>query len=363
MSRNFPEGAAPLPRRKLEIASHPAWDDLRVFLLCARHRSFNDAADVMGLTATALIKRIETLETQLGFKLFTTLHEPILSLSGDGRALLFDIEQMERLSLNVFRRAAAPAEICGTVRIAATEGPGTFWILPRLIKFQETYRNIMVDLRCVGQQQDIARQEADISIRLERPDDPELITMRLGRSHIHAFASPAYLKSHGTPTSLADLRNHRVIKQTRVRNDSSFARILGLDSLEGVVGISTNSSVVLLYAVEQGAGIGFLPTSTLALGAPLVAVDLGINYHVDLWLTYHRQFRHSDRHKLVIAWLKSIFDPRVYACFRDEFIHPNDLVPLMVGSRENFGLQGYAPPRPFPLDANLAAPNPADATI
>ncbi|TMK11294.1 MAG: LysR family transcriptional regulator, partial [Alphaproteobacteria bacterium] len=51
--------------------------------------------------------------------------------------------------------------------------------------------------------------------------------------------------------------------------------------------------------------------------------------------------------KIVIEWLKSIFDPKVHACFRDEFIHPNDLTPLMVSSRQNFGLQGYAAPKPF----------------
>ena len=103
----------------------------------------------------------------------------------------------------------------------------------------------------------------------------------------------------------------------------------------------------MLYAIERGAGVGFLPTSAIALGAPLVAIDLGINYHMDLWLTYHKEFRNSDRHKIVIDWLKSIFDAKAYACFRDEFIHPKDLVRLMAGSCENYGLQGYTAPKPL----------------
>jgi hypothetical protein len=78
------------------------------------------------------------------------------------------------------------------------------------------------------------------------------------------------------------------------------------------------------------------------LGAPLVPVDMGFSHHAELWLTYHKEFRNSDRHKIVIDWLKKIFDPKTYHCFRDEFIHPNDLVPLMVEQRRNFGLQGYA---------------------
>jgi len=162
------------------------------------------------------------------------------------------------------------------------------------------------------------------------------------------LASEAYRDAYGLPKSLADLRNHRIVKQHGVQLDETgYARILGLESLEGIVGISTNSSVAVLYAIERGAGVGFLPTSAIALGAPLVAIDLGINYHMDLWLTYHKEFRNSDRHKIVIEWLKSIFDPKVHGCFRDEFIHPNDLTPLMVSSRQNFGLQGYAAPKPF----------------
>ncbi len=93
--------------------------------------------------------------------------------------------------------------------------------------------------------------------------------------------------------------------------------------------------------------MGFLPTSLVAMGAALVAVDLGVHHHADLWLAYHKEFRNSHRHKIVIDWIKKIFDPKTYPCFRDEFIHPNDLVPLMATSRENFGLQGYIAAKPF----------------
>jgi hypothetical protein len=98
----------------------------------------------------------------------------------------------------------------------------------------------------------------------------------------------------------------------------------------------------VLYAVERAAGVGFLPSAVIAMGVPLVAVDLGVSHHADLWLTYHKEFRNSDRHKIVIDWLKKIFDPKVYPCFKDEFIHPNDLIPLMAGPRQSFGLGGYA---------------------
>src|SRR5438309_4682927 len=342
MRQHLHRGAAPAQRKKIADPLSASWEDLRAFLLCTRHQSFRNAADVLGLTGTTLMRKIDRLEEELGFKLFLR-DQTGLSLSDEGRALLFDVEQMERLSFNIFRRASMSTDTNGTVRVAVTEGPGNFWVLPRLIDFQKTYRKIMVDLRCAMEQADVSRLEADISIQLARPTNPDLIVTKLGRHHIYAFASEAYRDAYGLPKSLAGLRHHRIVKQHGVQLDETgYARILGLETLNGIVGISTNSSVAVLYAIERGAGIGFLPTSVMALGAPVVPIDLGINYHMDLWLTYHKEFRNSDRHKIVIDWLKKIFDPKTYPCFADQFIHPDELFSLMTEQRRNFGLQGYA---------------------
>jgi DNA-binding transcriptional LysR family regulator len=317
-----------------------SWDDLRSFLACARYKSFRNAAEELGLTSTTLMRRIDRLEDSIGCRLFLR-DQSGLTLSAEGAAMIGDVMQMERHAFNIFRRAAQSDDTAGTVRVAVTEGPGNFWILPRLIDFQKTYRKITVDLRCAMEQADVARLEADIAIQLERPTNPDLIVTKLGRLHIYAFVSEGYRKLHGVPT-LAEIGKHRLVIQHAPQvDDSAYARVLGVTSLEGIVGIKTNSSIGVLYAVERGAGMGFLPTSSIALGAALVPVDLGVHHHADLWLTYHKEFRNSDRHKIVIDWLKKIFDPKVYPCFKDEFIHPNDLVPLMAASRASFGLQGY----------------------
>jgi DNA-binding transcriptional LysR family regulator len=346
MQQLLHRGAA-VAQHRVEEVLDASWDDLKSFLACARFKSFRNAAEALGLTSTTLMRRIDRLEECIGCKLFLR-DQSGLTLSDDGAAMIGDVMEMERQAFNVFRRAAQSSnDASGTVRVAVTEGPGNFWILPRLIDFQKTYRNITVDLRCAMEQADVARLEADIAIQLERPTNPDLIVSKLGRLHIHAFVSEDYCKLHGVP-SLAEIRSHRLVIQHAPQvDDSAYARVLGLSSLEGIVGIKTNSSIGVLYAVERGAGMGFLPTASVALGASLVAVDLGVHHHADLWLTYHKEFRSSDRHKIVIDWLKSIFDPKVYACFRDEFIHPNDLVELMKGSRESFGLQGYVAPKPI----------------
>jgi DNA-binding transcriptional LysR family regulator len=341
MQQLLHRGAAVTHRRIDEVLS-ASWDDLKLFLACARHRSFRNASEVLDLNSTTLMRRLDRLEEQIGCKLFLR-DQSGLTLSEEGLSMIADVTEMERHAFNVFRRAYQSShDPAGTVRIAVTEGPGNFWILPRLIDFQRTYRRITVDLRCAMEQADVARLECDIAIQLEPPTNPDLIVAKLGRLHIYPFVSEGYKKLYGLPASIDELRSHRIVKQNAPQvDDAAYARILGLPSLESVVGIRTNSSVGVLYAVERGAGVGFLPTSSIALGAPLVAVDMGVSHHADLWLTYHREFRNSDRHKIVIDWLKKIFDPKAYPCFKDEFIHPNALVPLMAASRESFGLQGY----------------------
>ena len=46
-----------------------SWEDLRAFLLCTRHQSFRNAAEVLGLTGTTLMRKIDRLEEELGVQL------------------------------------------------------------------------------------------------------------------------------------------------------------------------------------------------------------------------------------------------------------------------------------------------------
>ena len=347
MQQLLHRGAA-VTQHRIDEVLDASWDDLRSFLACARYKSFRNAAEVLGLTSTTLMRRIDRLEERIGCKLLLR-DQSGLTLSEEGAAMIADVTEMESHAFNILRRASQSSnDAAGTVRVAVTEGPGNFWILPRLIDFQKTYRKITVDLRCAMEQSDVARLETDIAIQIEPPTNPDLIVTKLGRLHIYPFVSEGYRNLYGVPASLSELKNHRIIKQSAPQvDDTAYARVLGLTSLEGVVGIKTNSSIGVLYAVERGAGIGFLPSSSIALGAPLIAVDMdGFSHHADLWLTYHKEFRNSDRHKIVIDWIRKIFDPKAYPCFRDEFVHPNDLIPLMTGARENFGLAGYVAVKP-----------------
>lgn len=336
-------GAAAAQRMDLtDILTESSWDDLQAFLVCARHGSFRRAAESCGQNGATLTRKVDRLEDQLGSKLFFRLQTG-LALTEVGEQVLKRVAEMERLSFDVYRRAAQSAAILtGTVRVAVTEGPGTYWVLPKLIDFQNHYRQLVVDLRCAMLPADVARLEAEIAIQFDRPTNPDLIVTKLGRLHIYPFASQAYARTYGVPRSKDDWKDHRVIRQVAPQvDDTVYARVFKMDSFEGITGMRVNSSTATLYAVERGAGIGLLPSCTIALGAPLVAVDVGVSHYMDMWLTYHGDLKNSHKHMVVVDWLRRIFDPQTYPCFRDDFIHPNDLVPLMAEVRRAHGLQGF----------------------
>jgi hypothetical protein len=62
-----------------------------------------------------------------------------------------------------------------------------------------------------------------------------------------------------------------------------------------------------------------------ALGDPLIPLDIGIQFELDIWLAYHPDAKKIPRVKQLIDWTVQSFDGRKYPWFRDDFVHPKDL--------------------------------------
>src|SRR4030081_1922605 len=122
MQQLLQRGAAVTQRRTDEILD-ASWDDLKSFLACARYKSFRNAAEILGLTSTTLMRRIDRLEERIGCKLFLR-DQSGLTLSDEGSTMIGDVKEMEHYAFNFFRRAAQSNQTAGTVRVAVTEGPG-----------------------------------------------------------------------------------------------------------------------------------------------------------------------------------------------------------------------------------------------
>lgn len=318
------------------------WENIRVFVGVARTLSFRAAERELKISLNTIRRHIQSLEEETGSLLFTR-HVSGLSLTREGQRMYVAAQQMEEASFGVKRMAQSNLnQLSGLVRLSVTEGIGTFWVIPRLVEFQRTYPRLIVDVSCTMQKADILRMESDVSIQLERPDNPDLKITKLGRVHIMPFASRKYIDVYGKPASVADGANHKFVLQVSEQNDCGLFKQLYPDvPPEGLIAVRTNTSSAHYWAVAQGAGIGMIPTYGWALGGRIEPIDVGLHISRDIFLAYHPDARRIKRVGLMIDEIKRMFDTSRFPWFRDEFVPPERLLELVDPDDNEFVFEGF----------------------
>jgi DNA-binding transcriptional LysR family regulator len=320
-------------RRQVALNSLKDWDAARVFLEVARCGSFRSAADKLGLSINAVRRRVGDFERQTGATMFIRdVHGA--RLTEEGVHVVAAVERMEAAAFDLLRASvSATNELSGEIRVAVTEGLGTFWIAPRLVDFQRTYPNILIDLHCAMRCADVSRHEADIAIQLSRPAVLDVKQVRLGRMHLMFFASQHYLDTYGIPKTAEELVKHRLVMQLsdEVMAKDAFANLFPGYSERDLVVMKTNVSSANYWAVANGAGIGVFPTYAQALGGKMIPLDIDTRWSVDIWLSYHPGSGRIPRVRHMIDWLIEAFNPAKYPWFGDEFLHPRELEAVNMG--------------------------------
>jgi DNA-binding transcriptional LysR family regulator len=318
---------------KPALASLTDWDAARIFLEVVRCGSFRSAAERLNLSINAVRRRIDDFERQVNATLFTRdVHGA--RLTDDGALVVSAVERMEAASFELLRAGDGLANAAsGEVKVAVTEGLGTFWLAPRLVEFQQSFPNILIDLYCAMRSADVSRHEADVAIHLSRPAVLDVKLVRLGRMHLMFFASEKYLETYGSPKTVDDFAKHRLVVQVadEAATNEAFASLFpGYDQRDLTV-MRTNVSSANYWAVAHGAGIGVFPTYACALGGKIVPLEVDLRWSYDIWLSYHATSGRIPRVRHMIDWLVEAFNPGKYPWFKDEFIHPQQLKTVYMG--------------------------------
>jgi len=306
----------------------PDWESIHISLEVIRKGSFRAAAEHLGTSINVLRRRVDELERSLGIKLLTR-HVDGVRVTSEGEKIFEAAKKMETASYELIQAGEQTnAHLSGEVRLAVTEGLGTFWIAPSLVEFQRANPTLLVDIHCAMKSADILRLEADVAIQITRPTVPDLMMIKLGRLHFMPYASPGYIETFGHPKSAADLVNHRILIQQddNVQWRELYDRLFPGIPASSLVSLRTNVSSAHYWSIAKGGGIGVLPTYVQWIGAPLVPLDLDIHEYADIWLTYHPDTRRIPRVSRLIDWVIQAFSPEKFPWFRDEFIHPLKLM-------------------------------------
>ena len=320
-------------RDKAALGSLTDWDAARGFLEVVRCGSFRSAAERLELSINGVRRRIDDFERQIGATLFTRDAHGT-RLTEEGSLVVSAVERMEAASFDLVRAGnSATNTLSGEVRVAITEGLGTFWLAPRLVEFQQSFPNILVDLHCAMRSADVSRHEADIAIHLSRPAALDVKLVRLGRMHLMFFASRKYLDTYGAPTTAEELVKHRLVMQVtdQIAAKEAFESLFPGYSPRDLLVMKTNVSSAHYWAVANGAGIGVFPTYACALGGKMIPLEIELRRPFDIWLSYHPGSGRIPRVRRMIDWLVEAFNPAKFPWFKDEFVHPREFKAVYKG--------------------------------
>ena len=84
-------------------------------------------------------------------------------------------------------------------------------VVPRLPELLAPHPGLEVELSSTERRVDVVREGFDCVLRTGAVVDSSLVARPLGLARLVNCASPAYLRAHGTPRSLADLPGHRLV--------------------------------------------------------------------------------------------------------------------------------------------------------
>ncbi|WP_270729948.1 LysR family transcriptional regulator [Shimia sp. Alg240-R146] len=274
------------------------WDKLRIFHAVADAGSLTHAGDVLHLSQSAVSRQIRALEESLNTTLFHR-HARGLILTEQGE-LLFDATSSmnKRLDAAAARIRDSEEEVFGELRVTTTIGFGTLWLAPRLPHLYDKYPDLNIDLMLEEKVLDLPMREADVAIRMKEPSQADLIRKRLMSVRMRLYATQSYLETNGTPGSLEELSDHRLIcqnlKSEQVGAGATYVQGLLANNVTSMLYV--NNYFGVLQAVLHDLGIGVLPDYVIQDFPDLTRVlPESESAEIPVFLAYPEEMRQSKR--------------------------------------------------------------------
>ena len=274
------------------------WDKLRIFHSVADKGSLTHAGEVLHLSQSAVSRQIRALEESLNVTLFHR-HARGLILTEQGE-LLFDATSamVKRLDAAAARIRDSEDEVFGELRVTTTTGFGTLWLAPRLPALYKKYPALKIDLMLEERVLDLPMREADVAIRMKEPSQADLIRKRLMNIRMRLYATPAYLAENGTPATMADFTQHRLIAQHAGTPQVAEGAMLVAELMSHDIPstLTVNNYFGVLQGVLNHLGIGVLPNYLTEDFPDLIRVlPETESADVPVFLAYPEELRHSKR--------------------------------------------------------------------
>jgi DNA-binding transcriptional LysR family regulator len=294
------------PGGRLAGVTDPEWSDFKVILALHRGGSVAGAARVLGVDHSTISRRLSALEEILGACLIVRGGREF-TWTAQGRIALSAAEAVESTIAGATRSIrSAKLEVGGSVRVTCPSGFVT--TLTRMLPpWLEKHPLLTVELSAVNRAVDLARGEADIAIRMFKPEEPGLVCRRVLELGWGLFASSAYVAEQGMPTTVSDLSKHRLVLYVEALHGVAGPRWMEEHRGTASTIMRVDNTEVAGQALSSGGGIGVLPCFAASLRPELVRVFPEPVATSTGWLVFHETVRDTARVRTAVDLLVDFF--------------------------------------------------------
>jgi DNA-binding transcriptional LysR family regulator len=262
------------------------WQDLHFFSVLVRHGSLSATARELGVDHATVGRRIASLEAAIGLRLIDRLPRSC-PLTEDGVAIAALIGQMEASAQAVLRRARSAA---------SPPALATMCIAPHVGELRRKHPNLKLVLQGSSSIAALDRGEADIAVRLSRPQEKGAVARKIGAMRFGVYASIDYATrpSESWEFIAFDEPLDRVPQQAWLRQ-----------FLAGrAVAFEASDLFGQVAAAKAGVGVAVLPTIMGECEPSLLRLDVTpAPPERDLWLITYPDLRRAPAVREVMTFL------------------------------------------------------------
>ena len=276
------------------MTSRIEWELYRSFLAVLTEGSLSGAARALDIAQPTVGRHVAALERALSMPLFTRSQTGLLPL--ESALKLRPFAEAMRNAVAALERAAAShgLGVRGVVRVTASEVIGVEVLPPILARLHDRHPDLQIELVLSNRMQDLLQREADIAVRMARPDQALLIARRTGRVDVGLHATAQYLDRRGIPASIADLQKHALIgfeQPTAFTRAASKAFPLRRE----MFAMRSDSDLAQLALIRSGAGIGGCQVPIGRRHGLVRVLARQFSLPLETWIVMHEDLRMSPR--------------------------------------------------------------------
>jgi DNA-binding transcriptional LysR family regulator len=291
--------AANLPPT-VALVQQLVWDDLKMFLALAQSGSTRQAAEMLGVNASTVSRKVAALEETLGSRLVQR-HPDGLRLTQAGKDVVDVALQMNESVRAMARRVAgADRKLVGTVRVSVPEIIAAS-VSETLFALLEQHRELQVDFRVDDGIVDLSRHEVDVVVRVSDTPPEDLVGRKLGRANVGVYATERYWSRNAF--DMHDER-HRWIEWPSYMQRKAACVWLNREVPLRRVAVFAGSSQAVFAAASGGVGLALVPHVYARRHAGLVSRwSLPDVCGTDVWALTNKDISRTARVRVVLSAL------------------------------------------------------------